>query len=225
MGTKPRLLDVDASPHEREVLRLLGWREGTTVVSAPLERLLRETCSMARSLLMPKAVVVETRAFELFGTGALFQRADILTLGIVTIGSAIEEQADRYIQERELTAAMILDAFGSAAVEAAAVSATHKICSEFDRRGLAPGRRLSPGYPRWPITQQRLLFDQFEGATAGVLLNESHVMTPRKSISFGIPAGTAASMDAAGGGETGCKHCPMIQCEFRRAGYEVEEDS
>jgi cobalamin-dependent methionine synthase I len=132
---------------------------------------------------------------------------------VATIGNELEELAERAVEAKEWTRGLILDAYGSAATEAAAIEANNRICGDAEKEGLVAGRRISPGYPRWPIEQQRALFDALGGAPAGVLLNDHFVMTPRKSISFGVPLGR--DLDASSP-ELGCRYCGMLDCAYRR---------
>ncbi|MBI3819733.1 MAG: hypothetical protein HY286_13640 [Planctomycetes bacterium] len=200
-------------PSQAEVLRLMGHREGSTILTDPMRRLLAEVESAGRQLLHIEAATARCDAPGEFGSGGIFKNAEKLVLGIVSIGAAIEEQAERFVKEGELARGMMLDAYGSAAVEAAAIELNYRICKYYERDGLAAGRRVSPGYPKWPIEQQKAIFDVFGGTAAGVEVNEYFIMIPRKSISFGVPLGR--ELDAASP-ELGCKYCSMRDCEYRR---------
>jgi hypothetical protein len=178
-----------------------------------MSALLAETRGVALPLLRARVAFLDAPEPRRFGAGGLFSNVTKLVIGVATIGSALEDLADRFVASREWTKAMILDAYGSAAVESAVVEANAKICREAEASGLVAGRRRSPGYPKWPIEQQRRLFDLLGGAPEGVSLNEYCVMVPRKSISFGIPLG--ADLDA-GSPELGCRYCAMVNCDYRR---------
>lgn len=200
-------------PSEAEVLRLLGYRQGTTQLTPQMIQILREVMETGAQMLQVNCVTKACTKVADFGAGGLFGKAEMLVLGIVTIGSAIEEQAERFVTNGEWTRGLALDAYGSAAVEAASVEIHYKICKYYEKDGLVAGRRISPGYPRWPIEQQRALFDEFTGETAGIELNEHFIMIPRKSISFGVPLGRNLEAESP---ELGCKYCSMTNCEFRR---------
>jgi hypothetical protein len=211
--TTIRELQLDVVPTESEVLRLLGYREGTTRLLGPMRALLDETRGAALPLLRARVAFTEAPDPRRFGAGGLFAGAAKLVIGVATIGAELEDQADRFVASREWTKAMILDAYGSAGVEAAVVEANAKICQEAEGSGLVAGRRRSPGYPKWPIEQQRKLFELLGGAPEGVELNDHCVMVPRKSISFGIPLGPDLDAESP---ELGCRYCAMANCDYRR---------
>ncbi|MFN0207722.1 MAG: vitamin B12 dependent-methionine synthase activation domain-containing protein [Planctomycetota bacterium] len=206
-------IQLSAIPRETEVLRLLGFREGQTQIAPPMAKLIKSASATGFKLLNPRAAYCEVETPAEFGAGGVFQKAEKLMIGVITIGSALEDAVDQYINERDLSAAMVLDAYGSAAAEAGVVEVHNIICKNADAGGFVAGRRLSPGYPKWPIEQQKNLFEYLESKTAGIQLNEFFVMTPRKSISFGIPFGRSM---AAEDPELGCRYCNMLHCEFRR---------
>jgi hypothetical protein len=210
-----REIQLDVVPTERDVLRLLGYREGTTQLSGPMRSMLEEARAAALPHLRARVAIAEAPDPRRFGAGGVFANVQKLVIGVATIGAELEALADRFVAAREWTKAMILDAYGSAGVEAAAVEANGKICEEAEGSGLVAGRRRSPGFPKWPIEQQRRLFEILGGNPAGVALNEAFVMVPRKSISFGIPLG--AGLDAASP-ELGCRYCAMANCAYRRHG-------
>ena len=208
-----RVLDLDVVPRETEVLRLLGYREGSTQLGASIVSVMREARADALPLLHPRVAIAYVDApFELGGPG-LFDAATRLALGVATIGPELEEHAERLVERREWTKALVVDAYGSAAVEALVVAANAQVCEEVAAAGLVAGRRLSPGYPRWPIEQQRALFDRVDAPSLRVALNEASVMTPRKSISFGIPLGSHLVAESP---ELGCRFCAMLDCAYRR---------
>jgi len=208
-----RVLDLDVVPEERDVLRLLGHREGETRIEAPMRRLIAEQIRRGPSLIRPRVALCAVDAPSRFGSARVFERVERLVLGIATIGPDLETEAERMVEAKELAAALVLDAYGSAAVEAAAVRANAIVCEEADAESLVAGRRLSPGYPRWPIDQQAALFAEVGGRAIDVALNESFVMTPRKSISFGVPLGRDLDAESP---ELGCRFCPMASCAYRR---------
>ncbi len=205
--------EIGELPREEEVLRLLGHRPGTTRIARPMMGVLQAARDLAGALLHTEVLLREVADPGAFGRDAIFAKADALVLGVATAGAALEEHADRLVEAREWTLALVLDAYGSAAVEAAAVHANARVCEEAESRGLVSGRRLSPGYDAWPIEQQQALFARLGDRPLGIELNEASVMTPRKTVSFGIPLGRHLS---AASPELGCRYCAMANCAYRR---------
>ena len=73
--------------------------------------------------------------------------------------------------------------------------------------------RISPGYGRWPLTAQTNVFDRLPHEQLGVELLPSLLMVPRKSISFAMWIGAEARPTA---GLSGCHHCNLDHCQYRR---------
>ncbi len=150
------------------------------------------------------------------------REASHLVLGLVTIGAALEQAVTSLTREGMMTAALMLDAAGSAAAERAADQLGAVIVGQ-ER---APGPvacRLSPGYGDWPISAQPSLLASLPATSLGVSLTPGHMMLPRKSISF------AMWLDSDGAGlpaRRGCKYCSLLHCRYReRRTHEAVEHS
>jgi hypothetical protein len=218
--SRVREVQLSAVPARAEVLRLLGHREGKTRLEAPLSRLVDATMAGEAASARCNAAMCEMAVPAEWA--GVFRGAERLAAGIVTMGESIEQKIEALVAARALTDALVLDAYASAVVEAAAVQLNRQFCADADGRGLVAGRRLSPGHSHWPLENQKMLFSLFDGRTAGVTLNEFFVMSPRKSISFAVPLGRTL---APGDPELGCRTCAMANCEYRRhPRVEPEED-
>jgi len=117
---------------------------------------------------------------------SVFKEAEKVTLCICTIGPHLEKKVTALMEEGKLLEGVILDALGSEATEEVANYANMEICREIEQLHLFPSRRFSPGYGKWGIEEQRLIFNLLPGETIEVHLNPSCMMVPRKSISFAI---------------------------------------
>lgn len=207
-----RLSEIPA-PAEREVLRLLGYREGTMRLEAPMRSVLDDARARALSLLRGAVDLAICSNPASLGAGELFARAEVVLVGVATIGAALEEEAERLVANGAWTLGLVLDAYGSAAAERLVIEVNARICKEAERLGLRAGRRISPGYAGWPLLAQHALFAALGPATAGVQLLESAIMTPRKSVSFAVPLGRDLDSESP---ELGCRFCDMPNCEYRR---------
>jgi len=222
------VVDLRLALPRSAVLQVLGYPLGYAP-SPGVERLLDPLIEEARGLVRARgawrSLPVE-RAPEI---GLEPLPADELVIGLVTVGAALEEAAADRLARGEATAALVLEACGSAAVEEAAdrlgvtivraCDTINLVCYEGDLYGEpapAPhiGCRVSPGYARWPITRQSELFARLPHAALGVRLTESFLMLPRKSISFAMWLGAEAQPAAA---LSGCPRCELEPCGFRRA--------
>ncbi len=207
------VVSLSLSLPREQVLRCLDYPPGRGP-NAGIGALLDEILVEARTLVEPRgtwrAFLVE-RAAEV---GLEPIAAEGLALGLVTIGPALEERVTAYQQEGEMTRALLLDACGSAAAEAAADALCARMLGEPGAAVGAVGCRLSPGYGRWGLEHQPALLDRLGAEALGVILSPSFLMVPRKSISF-------ASWLGADGppapGLAGCDRCGLARCRYGRS--------
>jgi cobalamin-dependent methionine synthase I len=154
-------------------------------------------------------------------------------LGLVTIGPRLEERTAAALSGGDATGALLLDAVGSAAVEAAADTLASSLArtgggkaGELDEAGgvdqagdvdqaggVDDGRgspcRISPGYGDWPLTAQAAIFARLPHDAIGVRLLPSMLMVPQKSVTFALwfdPAGRVIA------GRGGCSRCNLEPC-------------
>ena len=123
----------------------------------------------------------------------VYRKTDHLSLFAVTIGQDISTEIARLFEAHEYAAASMLD---SAASEAAELAAQHVVSfyrAHLQRSGRFPpgsaAMEFSPGYCGWHVSGQRKLFDRLQPGEIGILLSESFLMHPLKSISGVIAVG------------------------------------
>jgi len=175
--------DFSIAINEREVLRLLGYRKKEADRSTL--QLLKEKEKGLPELVNPQAV------YAIFDKSKVdrhpvFKGAEKVALCICTIGPSLEKNVSALMKEGSLLEGVVLDALGSEAAEEVANYANTEICREISQLRLFPSRRFSPGYGKWDIEEQRLIFSLLPGESIGVQLNPSCMMVPRKSISFAV---------------------------------------
>ncbi len=131
---------------------------------------------------------------------------------LATIGSGIEKEIARLIEDNHLSDAYILDSMGSVAVENMVEEFHQGFTRGYGSEDKRVTLRFSPGYCDWPITEQKNLFELFDLNATGIELLPSCLMRPRKSISgvFGV-YNSGAKMPY-----NPCLDCPMKHCEARR---------
>lgn len=228
-----------------EVRRLLGYPLGHAVperVQSLLDALLAE----APSLVKPR------------GAGERFALADATTvqlplpgaegslagfaLGLVTIGPRLEVRATAALNAGNATEALLLDAIGSAAVEAAADTLGSSLARTGEGKagdvdeaggvgqagnvdeaeglgqaghvddGRGPPCRISPGYGGWPLAAQEAIFARLPHDAIGVRLLPSMLMVPQKSVTFALWFDPAGRVIA---GRGGCSRCELEPCPRR----------
>ena len=181
---------IEIDPHE--VLRMMGVpkRGGGRFKNAPPKALglLEELEEHALSLVEPKSIYVLCKAEEV-SYHEVFRKAGRLAFAVCTIGPRLENESLRFAESGSSLRALILDAMGSAAVECVVEETAEKIKARARSLRLKGGVRFSPGYGKWPLTEQRSLFAIADGSVIGVGLNPSCIMEPRKSVSFAMRIG------------------------------------
>lgn len=134
---------------------------------------------------------------------------------IVVIVATLGEKMDQRIveaQSYDVSLALALDGFGTAAIEALSMS----ICRHFGevaaRESLHSSLPLSPGMSGWDLrTGQREIFGLVDAASIGVRLSPAFLMIPQKSLSLVIGMGK----DVREGGSL-CEFCNLREtCRHR----------
>ncbi len=231
-----RLSDFSVSVAQADLLRLVGYKTEQEP-DDKLRALIAEATAEAEKLSRPQAMlglfeqkdVPEGAHLHTFfgGTrdtrvtavgaagsrGASIPAALEIALSICTIGPALEERVSEYSAAGELTRGLILDAAGSVLAEAVCDYANERICAEAAGRSLHTTCRVSPGYGRWRIEEQKVVFDLLPADSIGVTLTKSFMMIPRKSVSFAVQLTTERPH---GQPSSPCAICGREDCEFRR---------
>jgi len=193
--------DIAYLVNQRAFLSLLGFKMGKTTVSEELYSKMNRTIEKAKQVIKPRGIysLIKINKVEkakvLLENGEVLQGHDIakhcrgfshVFLMAVTIGKEI----DRMIEESPVDEAMIIDAFGSEAVEGAAESLNRAIERESVHYGLLRFNwRYSPGYGDFPL-ETNLVFDKILRMNEiGISVMENLSLSPRKSITAIIPAG------------------------------------
>lgn len=130
-----------------------------------------------------------------------------------TLGAAFESML-RAEQARDMAKAVILDACGSAWVEAGCDEAEREIAARFPGQYLTD--RFSPGYGDLPLSLQTGICAALDlGRRLGVHVSERFLMNPSKSVTALV--GIADRPQAAR--IRGCAYCSMREtCTLRKGG-------
>ena len=210
MDTIHRVDRLEVEVNIEEVARSLGYVRG----EAPkrVASLIAEAQTQAANLLEPRCVYRRMRRHDLSHSPYLYH-VDAAALCLVTIGPRLEAAVEAYKREGDLSRALVLDAYGSAAAEAAADAANAIIEREICGKGMYCSPRFSPGYACWDIKEQSWIVSALEGQTLGVTLTEGFMMVPRKSISFAVVFGESPRESRH---EHTCDVCGMVECLYKR---------
>ena len=121
---------------------------------------------------------------------SVLAEAKELAIAVCTIGSRLEKQVTEYINNDQALHGLFLDGIGSAAVDSLGFEVCSLIGSEASLQGYQASSPLSPGGPRFPLSEQWQLFKLVPADQIGVSLTSSGVMVPRKSLSMVIGMGS-----------------------------------
>lgn len=142
----------------------------------------------------------------------MLKGCDDIICYIATLGVSVEEEIKRLMDKKNMSEAYILDAMASAAADNMVETFHRHKKAKYNSQGKQVTLCFSPGYCDWPVTEQKKLFSLIESQEVEVELNDSCLMTPRKSISgvFGIHSNGETPYNP-------CWDCNRTDCPARRA--------
>lgn len=225
------LRDFAIAVDRRAVLRCLGYGRGGRP-DPSTSALVDDLIAHAADLIAPAATwqvqpvrrIDDTRIELADGSrfrgavGRYIGRARHIALFVATIGSGVEDESRRLMQEGRLLEGAIMDAVGSDAVEQVADAVSDAVAAEAAALDPDYGTtlRYSPGYCGMHLTQQRALFAALDAAAlaaVGVTLSDVCLMQPIKSVSGLIGIGPEGAIEDIG---TPCRLCNKTDCMMRR---------
>ncbi len=209
-------------PDVDEALRYLGaGGSGNEALRDRMEALGEEVARRCRPRWIWRAAEVRTAdgvvavgGIALPGRSAAKMLAECPSAAVLvcTLGMEFEGWI-RQMQARDMAQAVMLDALGSAFVEAGCSAAEEEIASRFP--GLYLTDRFSPGYGDLPLESQTGLLALTQAQRIGVYETPAHLMTPQKSVSAVIGLSDRPQMARI----RGCAYCKMQKtCTLRKAG-------
>ena len=138
---------------------------------------------------------------------------DRVILLAATLGAGVE-LAQRQLRLRDMGEALLLDAFGSAAVENVCDNLCEDLAAKFAPRHLTD--RFSPGYGDLPLGEQAWFFRLLDmNRRLGVSLTDSGLMLPQKTVTAFVGVSDRPQKKRP----TGCEVCTLRErCALRREG-------
>ena len=134
----------------------------------------------------------------------------------VTIGTQLEDASNSHFNASAYTHALLLDAVGTTAVEAAADHLNVFLCREALQKGYICTSRFSPGYGDWDITVQPEILRLAKAELVNIMSTESCMLLPRKSVTavIGLKANRATETQLAT--KHHCRNCSLHNCLARQ---------
>lgn len=210
------------------MLRFQGYKRGATPPGGEVMALFDQALALGRQLIAPRAavrwvpvheqgpdhLVVDGLTLHIAQVGRAWGAIEQAAGAVVTVGEALEQRVAALWEARELPLAAMLDSVGSGAVESLAEHVNDLLCQDGLARGFKVTNRISPGYGAWDVAEQALLLRLCPPGAIGVTVNDACFMTPVKSISLLVGAGSRARVDHY---FSQCARCWMADCAYRRA--------
>jgi hypothetical protein len=205
------VLDLEVDVARDEVYRYLGYRRGGRRSARSQERL-AELWPKALGLLHPRGahrVVERSRA----AAAGMPEAGLKVGVAVCTIGAELEEASAACAARGELLDALLQDAIGSAAAEAAADSLNLALCTVAADAGAHAAPRVSPGYGSWDVSFQGKLLALLPARELGITLTTGQMMVPRKSVSFAVSFEERQPKGHRAG--SACERCGLERCRHR----------
>jgi len=195
-----------------EALRYLGVKKTDASLRAQIMSLAVEVTSR----ITPRSSWVLTEKSRLNLPGEMAQRmlADCRQCAVLvcTLGTEFDLWVRRE-QMRDMARAAMLDALGSAYIEAACDAAKDAIRARLP--GMYLTDRFSPGYGDLPLAVQPELLALAGGSRIGVTLTDAFLLNPQKSVTAIVGVADRPQMARI----RGCAYCELNQtCPYRKAG-------
>ncbi len=192
MTGEVRTAVYDAPPiNKKEILRYAGAREADETLASLLDECIA-SADTAFSYRVAYAVYPVTVSEGKISLGVLETASQDLEKNLtgchaaVAFCATVGHTLDRLVRRESVTSparALLLDAFGTERVEALADAFCTTLAEEYALAGCVLRPRFSPGYGDLPLSAQKDLFSMLSlPERLGVSLNESLLMTPKKSV-------------------------------------------
>ena len=140
-------------------------------------------------------------------------KASDLAVVFCTIGPDLENEKAKCKAKKNIMRALLLDSFGSAAIDILAVEAYHLIRDIAATRGYSASSPISPGTQGFSISEQLQLAQLAPIKEIGLQLTSSCMMDPQKSLSMII--GFGEEMPTWSRAEA-CARCNLAKsCRYR----------
>lgn len=129
---------------------------------------------------------------------------------ICTAGDIYSDLSRKYIGEGDYLKGYIFDVAGSVAVEKITCLIRSKLSQSVTSKGMKTTNYYCPGNCGWDIGEQNKLFELINGEYTGVVLGDSGLMRPLKSLSGIIGIGNDVLFR-----ENTCEVCNNKRCMYR----------
>jgi Vitamin B12 dependent methionine synthase, activation domain len=138
------------------------------------------------------------------------KKSESIAVLLSTAGEEITTKSRNAMQEGDLLKGYIYDIFGSLVVESAVDLMTEKFKENLLSEAEKITAKYSPGYCGWDVAEQHKLFQLIPDNFCGIVLTQSALMKPVKSLSGIIGIGENVKFNP-----NTCKICGFKDCIYR----------
>ena len=128
------------------------------------------------------SIIEDGIVFESGVIARLLEKASKVAVFVLTIGKYLEDTAAKLAQDGLVLQSAVLDAIGSDGAERLADSVEGQISEVAHNQGLTIGRRFSPGYCDWDVSQQEMVFQAMKGDYDLIVIGARSLQGPLKRL-------------------------------------------
>ncbi len=139
------------------------------------------------------------------------REAEKLVLFAATLGPRVEQKCEEHFRAGNNLEGYVLNLAASEAAEGLAESVHQYVREAAQKQVMKTTNRFSPGYCNWDVSEQVDLFRMLPGNKCGIMLTESALMYPIKSVSGIIGVGRKARYR-----NYTCSMCDDDKCLYRK---------
>jgi len=207
-------------PPREAVLGHQGIPPGRAV-NSEIEALFEAGVRLLEQVATPAGILAEIskRDFETVYSGEghndahtpvaeIYLRAERLALFAVTLGKRVVDEIRDRFRSNELALGAMLDSAASVAADKLATAMTARLGAE------SAVLNYSPGYCGWHISGQRKLFEYLRPERIGIVLRDSFLMDPLKSVS-GVMIAGPPEIHRFPASYSFCDECKTRSCRAR----------
>jgi hypothetical protein len=197
--------------------QLLNWSESQEVKKLPLNKLNKIMNLLPYLVRAAYAFQLkeksECKGLKDCNLPQPIEHCKYIAFSLCTIGEGLELKVSDLTKNHEHSDAYILDLMGSLSTSFLAEKVALLIRNIANSRGLSVSRIFEPGAgnSKWPLEEQKFIFQNIDSRRIGVELTKSLCMKPLKSLSFimGIDKNLSEPPNL-----TSCEGCPKKNCFY-----------
>jgi hypothetical protein len=145
-----------------------------------------------------------------------FKNVERVAVTLCTAGSNLDALSKRYIEQGDILIGYSIDALGALIAEKVLSEVRKVLKDSVQLSGYSITGCYCPGYCDWPLLEQKKIFGLLPEKFCEVMLTDSCLMVPLKSISGLIGIGINVQEDFPQ-----CKICSMTNCYMRKEAYTI----